>query len=371
MIHSTTCKVTGKAFRLRFVEVSLLNSAQSVYNTSMNIIPIFVPHEGCRTRCIFCNEYSATGVTRVPNKKEIVSTVEKYLSFFRHPEDVELAFYGGTFTGFGNQRKYLEVAAELFESGLIKGIRFSTSPGLISKRLVEYLKPYPVNFIELGVQSFDDTVLEKSNRDHNSIDVYEAAHLLNSNGISFGIHLMTGLPEDSESKDIHSTREAIRVGASSVRLHPLVILKGSPLENEYNCGRFSPLNLQESVEILWKMYLLLSTSNVKINRIGICLYGKQIDNVVAGPFHPAIGELVRDRLFFEIVRVFSREMKRYELKLHDKFKPLFTGHKRGIIEEARKEGILIDFAHNGEEIDVSLYMRQIKERALEGVYAEA
>ncbi|AFK06182.1 histone acetyltransferase [Mesotoga prima MesG1.Ag.4.2] len=371
MIHSTICKVTQKAFRLRFVEVSLLNSAQSVYNTSMNIIPIFVPHEGCRTRCIFCNEYSATGVTGVPDEKEIVSTVEKYLSFFRHPEDVELAFYGGTFTGFGNQQKYLEVATEFFKAGQIKGIRFSTSPGLISERLVEYLKPYPVNFIELGVQSFDDTVLEKSNRDHNTSDVYKATHLLNSNGIKFGIHLMTGLPEDSESKDIHSTREAIRVGASSVRLHPLVILKGSLLENEYKLRRFSPLDLQESIEILWKMYLLLSTSNVKINRIGICLYGKQIDNVVAGPFHPAIGELVRDRLFLEIVRAFSGEMKRNELRLHNKFKPFFTGHKKGIVEEARKEGILIDFAHDGEEIDVSLYMRRIKERVLEGVYAEA
>ena len=71
--------------------------------------------------------------------------------------------------------------------GHIKGIRFSTSPGLISERLIEYLKPYPVNFIELGVQSFDDTVLEKSNRDHNTSDVYKATHLLNSNGIKFGI----------------------------------------------------------------------------------------------------------------------------------------------------------------------------------------
>ena len=61
---------------------------------------------------------------------------------------------------------------------------------------------------------------------------------------------------------------------------------------------FRLLDLQESGRILWKMYLLLSTSNEDKPGVGICLYGKQIDNVV-GPFHPAIGELVRDRLFLE------------------------------------------------------------------------
>ena len=64
-----------ETFRFRFVEVSsLLNSAQSVYNTSMNIIRFSFMR--LQNAMHIRNEYSATGVTGVPDEKEIISTVE-------------------------------------------------------------------------------------------------------------------------------------------------------------------------------------------------------------------------------------------------------------------------------------------------------
>lgn len=370
MIDCTTWKVTQKANCLRFVECSLINTARSVYNIDMNIVPIFVPHEGCRTRCTFCNEYSATGVRKLPDKEGVLSTVKRYRGYFRDPEETELAFYGGTFTGTGRQQVYLDVAEELVQKGLIKGIRFSTSPEQISEEMIAILKSTSISFIELGVQSFDDDLLKDCRRNHGSREVYEAANRLRSSGIDFGIHLMTGLPGDSEEKDIYSTKEAIRVGASSVRIHPLVVLKGSLLEYEYLHGRFAPQGLQESIEIIWKMYLLILLADVKVSRMGICIYGEQIENVVAGPFHPAFGELVRDRLMLEVIRRCSKDIDRHALKLDRKYKKWFTGHKRAVLERASGEGIMIDFCDDGVDIDIPFYMKLIGEEILGEAYAK-
>jgi len=337
----------------------------------MNIIPIFVPHEGCRTRCTFCNENSATGVSRLPDEAEVHETVERYLSFFRDPHKAELAFYGGTFSGEGRQQMYLEIADRLFKKGIIGGIRFSTSPGLLTEETINRMRSYPITFVELGVQSFDNDVLRGCHRDHGTNEIYEAARLLRKNGIDYGIHLMTGLSGDCEAKDMFSTKEAIRVGASCVRLHPVVVLKGSILEEEYHLGGFTPKGIEESLEILWKMYLLLLLSEVKVSRVGICLYGRQVANVVAGPFHPALGELVRDRLMFEILREFCVQNNRRSLCLDRSNSKWFTGHNKGILARAFREGISISFVENGEDIDLPFYMKSIGERILGGVYAQA
>ncbi|HCO70408.1 elongator complex protein 3 [Mesotoga sp.] len=370
MLDFTTWKVTQKARCLRFVEGSLINLASSVYNINMNIVPIFVPHEGCRTRCTFCNEYSTTGVRKLPDREEVLSTVKRYQGYFRNPEETELAFYGGTFTGTGRQQVYLDVAEELVQKGLVKGIRFSTSPEQISEEMIAMLRSTSISFVELGVQSFDDDLLRNCCRNHGSREVYEAANRLRSSGIDFGIHLMTGLPGDTEEKDIYSTEEAIRLGASSVRIHPLVVLKGSFLEDEYLHGRFVPQGLEGSIEIVWKMYLLLVLAGVKVNRMGICIYGKQIENVVAGPFHPAFGELVRDRLMLEVIRRYCKGRDRYALKLDRKYQRWFTGHKKSVLERASGEGISIDFGDDGEDIDIPLYMKLIGEGILGEAYAE-
>jgi len=87
----------------------------------MNIIPVFLPHEGCESHCTFCNEYSATGLKKLPVREEILSTVQRYLSYFVDKNNVELAFYGGTFTGSKRQKIYLDIGLELFERKVIKG----------------------------------------------------------------------------------------------------------------------------------------------------------------------------------------------------------------------------------------------------------
>ena len=134
----------------------------------------------------------------------------------RRSSDGRNCFYGGSFTGLEleEQRSYLAIAKEYKERGLIDKIHLSTRPDYIDKDILDNLKAYSVDTIELGVQSFDDEVLRKSNRGHTSASVYESVSLIKEYGFEFGIQLMIGLPGDSLETCIYSAKETVKLKPS-------------------------------------------------------------------------------------------------------------------------------------------------------------
>lgn len=328
----------------------------------MNIIPVFLPHAGCKTRCTFCNEFSATGITKKPDEDKLIAEVNRYRNYFRDKENVEIAFYGGTFTGLPlNQMAfYLEKANDLFDSGLIRGIRFSTSPDEITAEKMELISRYPVKLIELGVQSFNENVLKLARRSHGTEEIYSGVELIKKAGIPFGIHLMTGLPGDTPEYDIASALKTVELGASVARIHPAVILKGSLLEEEFSKGNFKPQTMEDALDILWRIYVILYRGEITINRIGICLYGDEINNVVSGPYHPAIGDLVKSRVAFEILMSLSkRNGSSNTVTIPLNLKQFFTGYKRCVLEQATSRGIKVRFIDNNNLIDVDKEIKSL------------
>ncbi|AKI98218.1 elongator complex protein 3 [Kosmotoga pacifica] len=331
----------------------------------MNIIPLFLPHAGCKTRCVFCNEYSATGIKKLPEEQELFGTVQRYLSYFKDRKNVELAFYGGTFTGLPVDilERYLKFSSEMITKGFVRAIRFSTSPEEITPEKIAMIKRYPVSLVELGVQSFDESVLRNSSRPHGVEEIYHAAELLREAEIPFGIHLMTGLPSDTVEKDLFSTFETVKLGASTCRIHPTVVLKGTILEEKFKAGKYHPQSLEEAIDVLWKMYVILTSGGVHINRVGLCLYGEEVNNIVAGPYHPALGDLIKSRVALEILKLLSEERNSCKLTLPDdnKIRQFFTGYRKYVVENAKDLGLSIEFSRNAPRVDLGYYIDRLNE----------
>src|SRR5208337_1959206 len=97
-------------------------------------IPIFIPHSGCPHVCVFCNQWSVSGVHSIPGSDIIRSTVDLYLSTKPETVDhVEVAFFGGSFTGIDMevQQRLLESVQVFIDKGEIHSIRISTRPDYI------------------------------------------------------------------------------------------------------------------------------------------------------------------------------------------------------------------------------------------------
>ncbi|MBM7559378.1 radical SAM protein [Marinitoga litoralis] len=315
------------------------------------IIPIFIPHAGCKKICVFCNEYSATGVRLKPNTETLDIIFNKYIDYFPKNIIPYIAFYGSTFTGMDSElmKFYLDWSQDKVNKGLSNGIRFSTSPEEISEEKIIILNNYSINFIEIGIQSFFNDILIASNRPHDINDVWNAIELLEKYNIPYGIHLMTGLPNSSYNKDIDSALITTLIKAKSVRIHPTVILKNSTLETMYKNHEFIPETLDEAIEKVAKMTIIIESSNKKVIRLGICLYGKEKENVVAGPYHDSFGDLVRTKIAEYIINKFPN------LVVPMNFKSNFIGFKKKNLDILEKSNITFHnenyFILNNNKID--------------------
>lgn len=264
------------------------------------IIPIFIPHRGCPNDCVFCNQRKITARTTAPTADEVKNTIDTWLTTLGEVPTVEIAFYGGSFTGLEleEQSSYLAIAKEYKDRGLIDKIHLSTRPDYIDRDILDNLKAYSVDTIELGVQSFDDEVLRKSNRGHTSASVYEAVSLIKEYGFEFGIQLMIGLPGDSLETCIYSAEETVKLKPSLTRLYPTIVIDDTELLEMYERGEYQPLSREEAVTRTAAMYKILDEAGITIMRVGL----KSTDiigeggSINGGTYHPAFRQLVEGRI---------------------------------------------------------------------------
>ena len=93
------------------------------------VIPIFVPHKGCPFDCIFCNQRKISGQTEDISIDSIHSTIQEHLKTIKPNTIVEIAFFGGSFTGIDKdtQINYLSVANHYVLEGKVSQIRLSNT----------------------------------------------------------------------------------------------------------------------------------------------------------------------------------------------------------------------------------------------------
>lgn len=270
------------------------------------IIPIFVPNEGCPHNCVFCNQSIITGNEQKVDADFVRKTIEDYLKTIKRENSiVEVSFFGGTFTAISmdRQKELLKIAKEYKDRGDVDFIHLSTRPDYINRDILDNLKDYSVEVIELGIQSLDREVLVKSGRGHSAEDARRASYLIKEYGFVLGHQIMLGLPCDTFEKDIKTVKESIAMRPDIYRLYPALVIRKTAMESMYKKGVYKPYDLFEAVDICKTLYCILRANKIKVIRIGL-QPTEEINfgaDVVAGPFHPAFRELVEGSIYNSIV----------------------------------------------------------------------
>lgn len=269
------------------------------------IAPVFLPQEGCPHRCIFCDQLGATGISTAASLTPcgVREAVEEFLPFCGPGRGkIEIAFYGGNFLGLAPERaeELLAEAASYVEDGRADCIRLSTRPDTISRKTLALCEKYPVAVIELGVQSMDDAVLWACNRGHSADCARTAARAVRERGLGLGIHLMVGLPAETPDSLAATARAVVGMEPGFVRIHPTLVIAGSPLEAAWKRGEYHPLSLGQAIRRTLIVYEALEEAGVTVARMGLFTpQGKACDSVLAGPVHPAFGHLVQSESFLK------------------------------------------------------------------------
>jgi histone acetyltransferase (RNA polymerase elongator complex component) len=300
------------------------------------IIPIFIPHDGCPHQCVFCNQYAITGETDPrEDPGPLRGRIHQYLKYRGHRRDrTQIAFYGGNFLGLPRHRVsfYLDIAQECVASHGVDGIRFSTRPDSVTPERLGRIRGYPVETVELGVQSMDDAVLAMSRRGHTAEDSEMAVGRLRGAGYRVGAQMMVGLPGEDDMSFLESGRRVVELRPDFVRIYPTLVVARSPLASWYREGRYKPLSLEAAVFRTKSLFTLFQEHRIPVIRMGLQMSEDLSDRttLVAGPHHPAFGDLVYSALFCEKIETGLRETrltKTVTIRVHPRDVSKARGHR--------------------------------------------
>ncbi len=206
-----------------------------------------------RGGCSFCNNVSFSPNGRQPSP--VVTQIEagRAVVARRTGAQYVLAYfqaYTNTYDSVDALRARYDEA--LAQPGVI-GMAVGTRPDCVPADVLDLLQGYHESgvevWLELGLQSSFDATLRRVNRGHNYAEYRTAVRAARSRGLSVCTHLILGLPGEEATHFRTTLARVLDLGVDGLKLHPLHVVKGTQLANEWRHGTYRPLAEQEYIEL--------------------------------------------------------------------------------------------------------------------------
>lgn len=300
------------------------------------IIPLFIPHLGCPHRCVFCDQRAITGAAgELPTADQIQDEVNRYLTFARKNQSLtQISFFGGNFLGLEEKEmlRLLDCVTTFVDQGAVDSLRFSTRPDTITPDRLAALAPFPVETVELGVQSMNDTVLESCRRGHTAAETIAAAKSIKDAGYQLGLQMMVGLPGDTADGAMNTAQQLVDLSPDFVRIYPTLVLAGSPLARMFRDGRYTPLDLEACVSLVARLYRFFTQRGIPVVRMGLQASDGLADpgTILSGPYHPAFGHLVHGKIVLDAIQGALASMETVPQKLTLGVHPTMISRVQGL-----------------------------------------
>lgn len=210
-----------------------------------------------RGGCTFCNNVSFSPNGRRPDmiaeqieagRKVITKRTgaKKYIAYFQA--------YTNTYADVCElTRLYDEALKEPDVIGLDIGTRPDCVPDAVLDLLAGYQQQGYEVWLELGLQSAHDKTLDHVNRGHGFAEYEQAVVTARSRGIKVCTHLILGLPGESTEHHMSSLKRVLQLGVDGLKFHPLHVVKGTQLANEWRRGEYQPLSMIDYVSDVVEM----------------------------------------------------------------------------------------------------------------------
>lgn len=192
--------------------------------------------------CMYCSNAAFSPAYAAGSGHSIIRQLEDGRRFFagKTGEDTAFLAYFQSWTNtYGDTEKLIRLYEEALSCPGIEGLVIATRPDCLKEDLTDWFaerisgKGSPFLLVELGVESTKDETLRRINRGHDFACARRAVLRLAAKDIPVGVHMILGLPgETQEDYDIHA-RRINGLPISTLKLHQLQVIKGTGLERIY------------------------------------------------------------------------------------------------------------------------------------------
>ena len=181
-------------------------------------------------------------------------------TFLDYPVDYQYEFIKGIYDALNEKKsKNLEQAKKLNETAKHRCVALciETRPDFAGKKENERALDFGCTRMEIGVQILDDEIYKHINRAHTVQDVIDATKNLRNAGFKIGYHIMPGLPKSNPEKDLKLFKllwSSPDYKPDQLKIYPTTVMKNTGLERDFKRGKFKPYTLNETQELLVKMF---------------------------------------------------------------------------------------------------------------------
>lgn len=81
--------------------------------------------------------------------------------------------------------------------------------------------------------------------------------------------MMVGLPESTRLDEINTAKQLIKLKPKMVRIYPVLVIKNTKLQKEYEEGTYEPIPLAQAVETCKEVVYLFNKKKIEVIRIGL------------------------------------------------------------------------------------------------------
>lgn len=203
--------------------------------------------------CSFCNNVSFSPNGRHPTP--IAAQIAAGQAVIRRRTGARK--YLAYFQAYTNTYGDLERLEQLYDTALAQpdviGLSVGTRPDCVGEGVLDLLCRYRDQghevWLELGLQSAFDETLARVNRGHGFAEYRSTLRAARRRGLQVCTHLIVGLPGETGWHARETLRRVLELGVEGLKVHPLHVVKGTLLANQWRRGEYLPLSLDEYVSI--------------------------------------------------------------------------------------------------------------------------
>lgn len=232
--------------------------------------------------CTFCNNASFSPNGRAPDT--IVEQLDRGRAVLA--KRTRAKKFMGYFQAYTNTYDEVSVLRERYDTALAEegviGLSIGTRPDCAPPKVLDLLAEYRDQgyeiWLELGLQSSFDETLNKVNRGHGFAEYKTTLHAARERGLPVCTHLILGLPGEDGFHARTSLQRVLEEDVEGLKLHPLHVVKGTQLANEWRRGEYQPWSMERYIEVVADL-VEMTPAHVLYHR----LTGTASDSILLAP----------------------------------------------------------------------------------------
>ena len=204
----------------------------------------------CKRICTYCDFYKVGAIELIPRVVKVMHReLEERASYLQSRELTSIYFGGGTPSLLHPEQieELISHARRLFDCSAVEEITLEANPDDLNAEYIAQLQQTSINRISLGIQSFDDRVLQFMNRRHSALQARECVERLRRAGYNnISIDIIFGVAGFGDEWLRDTIKEAIAIGAEHISAYHLTVEERTRLGLLVRKGEYHPVSEEQS-----------------------------------------------------------------------------------------------------------------------------